>query len=357
MDLSGIIRLSNTYGSDPELVLAGGGNTSVKDAETLYIKCSGTSLKTIDEDGFVPLNRALLEQTLTKEYPADDAGREAAFLKDVMAARAIPGETRRPSVEALLHHLFPQRYVVHLHPALINGLTCGREGQRRTKELFGDSAVWIPVIRPGFVLGKCCHSVMEAHQVQTGEPVSLAILENHGIFIAADTEEEIGAILETVVDTLKRAITVYPDQNFTETIEPALMRDLREKTGASHIQFCTSPQILAFLQSRETARDLLVPFTPDQIVYCGAEPVYVTDFSQIEPDSIGGKILLVENRGIFALGQSEKEAETAMLVFLDAVKIAIYAESFGGPQPLTEELIQFIVSWEAESYRQKEAKK
>ncbi|MCL2842810.1 MAG: class II aldolase/adducin family protein [Oscillospiraceae bacterium] len=357
MDLTGIIRLSNTYGSDPELVLAGGGNTSVKDAETLYIKCSGTSLKTIGEDGFVPLDRALLEQTLTKDYPADDAGREAAFLTDVMAARTVPGETRRPSVEALLHHLFPQRYVVHLHPALMNGLTCGREGRRHTKELFGEKAVWIPVIRPGFVLGKRCHSVMEAHGVQMGEPVSLAILENHGIFIAADTEEEIGAILEEAIAALKKAVSCFPEQMDAEPVDGAAIAEIRRKTGAAHIQFRTSPQILAFLQSRETAQDLLVPFTPDQIVYCGAEPVYVTDISQIEPDSIGGKILLVENRGIFALGQSEKETELAMLVFLDAVKIAIYAKSFGGPQPLPEELIQFIVSWEAESYRQKEAKK
>jgi len=357
MDLSGIIRLSNTYGGDPELVLAGGGNTSVKDAETLYIKCSGTSLKTIDETGFVPVDRALLEETLVKAYPADDAGREAAFLKDMMAARTIPGETRRPSVESLLHHLFPQRYVVHLHPALINGLTCGREGQRRTEELFGDKAVWIPVVRPGFLLGKCCHNRMIEHQEKTGRAVQLMLLENHGIFIAAHTEEEVAAILKEVVDTLKHAITVYPDQNFTEMMAPNLEREIREKTGASHIQFRTSPQILAFLQSRAAAQDLLLPFTPDQIVYCGAEPAYVTNLSQIEPDSIGGKILLVEHLGIFALGQSEKEAETAMLVFLDAVKIAIYTKNFGGPQPMTEDLIQFIVSWEAESYRQKEAKK
>ncbi|MCL2842760.1 MAG: class II aldolase/adducin family protein [Oscillospiraceae bacterium] len=355
MDLTGIIRLSNKYGSDPELVLAGGGNTSVKDAEVLYIKCSGTSLQTITAEGFVPVNRAELEETLTKPYPTDDAGREAAFLADVMTARTIPGETRRPSVEALLHHLFPQKYVVHLHPALINGLTCGKAGQSWMEALFGDKAVWIPVTRPGLVLGKLCHSVMEEHRAKTGKPVSLVFLENHGIFIAADTEEEIADILEQTVATLKGAVSNHPAPAYTEAIGLSAIEEIRQRTGVSHVKFSTSPQILEFLQSRETAEALMTPFNPDQIVYCGAEPAYVTDVAELGPDTVKGKILFVEQVGIFALGQTEKEAELAMLLCLDAIKIAIYAESFGGAQPLTTDLIQFIVSWEAESYRKKEA--
>ena len=42
-------------------------------------------------------------------------------------------------------------------------------------------------------------------------------------------------------------------------------------------------------------------------------------------------------------------------MFLDAVKIAVYTESFGGYLHLSEELTDFIVNWEVESYRQKVA--
>ena len=35
MDLSILVKMSNTYGSNPAYVLAGGGNTSVKDDTTL----------------------------------------------------------------------------------------------------------------------------------------------------------------------------------------------------------------------------------------------------------------------------------------------------------------------------------
>ena len=40
-------KCQNTYGSNPAYVLAGGGNTSVKDETTLYVKGSGTQLATI----------------------------------------------------------------------------------------------------------------------------------------------------------------------------------------------------------------------------------------------------------------------------------------------------------------------
>ena len=38
MELSTLVKMSNTYGSNPAYVLAGGGNTSVKDETTLYVK-------------------------------------------------------------------------------------------------------------------------------------------------------------------------------------------------------------------------------------------------------------------------------------------------------------------------------
>jgi len=355
MDLKDLILLSNKYGSNPDLILAGGGNTSVKDANNLYIKCSGVSLGTIDADGFVPVSREPLGRTLTTQYPEDDAGREAAFLKDVMAARAIPGETRRPSVEAMLHNLFEQRYVVHLHPALVNGLTCGKDGKSRMSGLFGDKAVWVPATRPGLMLGRLCHRMMSEYKARTGRSVQLAFLENHGVFVAGDTPQEADAILVGVMDTLKAALTHHPDSEFTQTPPPGAPEKVKSGAGSTYLEFRSSPQILEYLRSREAAVDLMAPFTPDQIVYCGPKHTYVKDVSQI--DASAGKIIFIENTGVLALGQTEKEAALAMLLFLDAFKIAVYARSFGGAQPLSDELIQFIAYWEAEAYRQKEAKK
>ena len=105
MELSTLVKMSNTYGSNPAYVLAGGGNTSVKDDTTLYVKGSGTQLATIKAEEFVKMDRARLNEIMKTEYPADDVKRESAYLADVMAAVTDEDKTKRPSVEALLHNL------------------------------------------------------------------------------------------------------------------------------------------------------------------------------------------------------------------------------------------------------------
>ena len=110
MDLSTLVKMSNTYGSNPAYVLAGGGNTSVKDDTTLYVKGSGTQLATIKAEEFVKMDRARLNEIMKTEYPADDVKRESAYLADVMAAVTDEDKTKRPSVEALLHNLFAYTY-------------------------------------------------------------------------------------------------------------------------------------------------------------------------------------------------------------------------------------------------------
>ena len=79
MVLEKLVEFSNFYGSNEELVLAGGGNTSAKDGDVMYIKGSGTSLSTITKDGFVKMNRANLKEIFSKTYPENDKEREALF--------------------------------------------------------------------------------------------------------------------------------------------------------------------------------------------------------------------------------------------------------------------------------------
>ena len=88
MLLNDIIELSNQYGSNPDLVLAGGGNTSLKDSDALYVKASGFRLADITAEGFVALDRARLTAITQKRYPADEKAAEAEVLADMMAAMA-----------------------------------------------------------------------------------------------------------------------------------------------------------------------------------------------------------------------------------------------------------------------------
>ena len=67
MSLTIISELSRKYGANPAYVLAGGGNTSYKDEQYLYVKPSGVALASITENDFVKMDRARLRSCF--EWP------------------------------------------------------------------------------------------------------------------------------------------------------------------------------------------------------------------------------------------------------------------------------------------------
>ena len=166
MSLETITALSVKYGSDPAYVLAGGGNTSVKDEKFLYVKPSGVALAKIRPENFVKMERALIEKIFTCEMPSDVAEREAVAKERMMAA-VCPDSAGRPSVEAPLHELIPYRYVVHLHPAAVNGMTCAENGEKVCAELFPD-ALWISYVDPGYTLSRKVAEEMAAYRKERG---------------------------------------------------------------------------------------------------------------------------------------------------------------------------------------------
>ncbi|MHB9005746.1 MAG: class II aldolase/adducin family protein, partial [Limisphaerales bacterium] len=170
-----LVKLSRFYGADPDFVLAGGGNTSVKLGDRLLVKGSGHPLATIPPEGFVEMDRGQLEALLNSVLPTDRMEREAAFKSATLAARVQPERNQRPSVEALLHHLMPRQYVVHTHSTLVNMVTCSGRGPELARELAGD-VVWIPEIDPGYLLSRTLRQALQDFQRVTGRDCPRAIL-------------------------------------------------------------------------------------------------------------------------------------------------------------------------------------
>ena len=141
MDLGDIIELSRLYGSGNDFVIAGGGNTSVKDRERMAIKASGFALRGITESGFVELSRPGVRAILSRSYSKDPLRREAEIKAELSSCRTQPDAGGRPSVEASLHEMLEWRLVVHTHPFAVNALTCGTQGEQAAKELFGDEVL------------------------------------------------------------------------------------------------------------------------------------------------------------------------------------------------------------------------
>lgn len=359
--LAALAAMSNKYGSNPEYVLAGGGNTSFKSEDLLWVKGSGTALATIKPEDFVVLERKLLDNMWNADYPADEAEREAAVLDDMMYAR-VKGETRRPSVETLLHNLFPQQYILHVHPSVVNGLTCSVEGKSAMKRLFPD-AVWVDQCKPGYILALECKKVMDAYKAETGKDCNLLFLQNHGIFFAGNTAEETGALAESVMAAMKAAVKREPDLSEIEFDKSAavavspVLRALWGEGAPCTVKFLTNKEILAY---DPTTKSL----SPDHIVYAKAKQLIIpadADGDKIKElfdafvaaNGYKPKVAFVAGLGMFTMGATMKEALTAQIVMLDAIKVCVYAESFGGISTMSDFFIDFIVNWEVESYRSK----
>ena len=193
-ELEMLQEMSNLYGGQSRRRFSlGGGNTSYKTGDTLYVKGSGTSLATIKAGDFVRLYRSKLDAMWQKKYSDDEKTRESEVLADMMAAR-LEGETRRPSVETLLHNLFPQKFVLRVHPAAVNGMTCGKNGKEIAAKIFPDS-VWVDACKPGYILADICRRMLSEYKAKTGSDADLLFLQNHGVFFAADSTEDMDALV------------------------------------------------------------------------------------------------------------------------------------------------------------------
>ena len=368
-EIDALIAISQKYGADDRFVIAGGGNTSFKTADRLWVKASGHALATITEDGFAVLDRALLNPMGDKKYSPDTAEREEQVKNDLAAACITKG--RRPSVETSMHNCLEAAYIVHLHPTLVGGLMCSKDARERCAQLFPD-ALFIPYTDPGYTLFKRVYDQVAAYKKERGAEPQVIFLQNHGIFVGADSTAEIERIYDHVLSTLEREARPVPAGDapvcdcISETI-PAIRTILsRGGRGLKTLKVTNNALINSFVESRAAAAAVLTPFTPDGIVYCKSEYIYLDApcdklvaqaekkiEAYVEKRGHTPKVLLIKGIGLVAVGDNAKNAQTVTDVFYDAMKIAWYAQSFGGEHPMTRRQIEFIDNWEVENYRRK----
>ena len=361
-EIDNLIAVSRKYGADSRFVIAGGGNTSYKDATHLWVKASGHALATIDEEGFAVMDRARLDAMATKTYPADATEREARVKEDLADANLTRG--RRPSVETSLHNCMNFSYVVHLHPTLVNGLMCSVTAEKRCAELFPD-ALYVSYTDPGYTLFKKVYDAIGQWKAQRGSEPQVIFLQNHGIFVAADTVAEIDAIYEDVMTKLEALVAPLPEGetpvcDCVSEVLPAIRQILsRGGRGLKTLQVTKNALVDEFLAN---PKGVLTPFSPDGIVYCKSEYIVIDsdDKAAEAEEKIEAyvtrrghtpKVLLIKGIGLVAVGDNAKNARVITEVFLDAMKVAFYARSFGGEHGMEPAWIDFIDNWEVENYR------
>lgn len=387
--LDDLVAVSRQYGADPAFVLAGGGNTSTKLGERLWVKGSGTALATITTEGFVEMHRPALEKLLNSDLGADRAVREERFKQAVMAARVEPEKGQRPSVEVVLHHLMPRKLVVHSHATVVNMFACCDRGEALVRELCGDQVLWIDDVDPGLVLAQTLRDGLKEYSRKTGRDCPRAVvMQNHGLVIAGDAPEEIQAHTDWLIEVLCRKVRglgggdafgpltrvdAKQGRELVNIIGPALRGLLSSEDSLKVVTFDDSQDVTCLVaggDGRSVAE--AGPLTPDQIVYCKSLPLWV-DVQHASADVVVARlreavtdyqkrtrffpqIILVKGLGMFAAGDDYAAANITRLVYIDAIKVMAGARKLGGIRPLRESQREFFENWEVEAYRRKIAK-
>ena len=384
-EIEQLIEVSRRYGADSRFVIAGGGNTSFKTADRLWVKASGHALATIGEDGFAVLDRAKLNPMGTKVYSADVAEREAQVKEDLAAACIT--KDRRPSVETSMHDAIGFAFVVHLHPTAVNALMCSQQAEAKCKELFPD-ALYIPYCDPGYTLFKKVYDEIQAYKAARGAEPQVIFLQNHGVFVGADSVAEIDALYVSIMKAVAdnslnindKAISLPTEIQGEDTSEsadnqgfnchaaseviPAIRQILsRNGRGLKTLKVTKNALTDQFTESEAGFKKVAAPFTPDIIVYCKSHYIWLEDTANAEKaieeyiSNYGHtpKVILIKGIGLVAVGDNARNAGIITEVFLDAMKVAAGAQAFGGQHPMEQKWIDFIDNWEVENYRRKVA--
>ena len=365
-EIGDLIKISKFYGSDNRFVIAGGGNTSYKNKDRLWVKASGASLATITEDGFAVLDRTKLNLITEKVYSLNADEREEQVKRDLEEATLTKG--KRPSVETSMHNAINYAFVVHLHPTLVNGLMCSQNAESELIKLFGDTHLFVEYTDPGYILFKKVNDRIEEHRKRFDEEPKVIWLQNHGVFVAADTIGEIELIYNDIIEKLEgkllEPINVKPLKVNGSVVEilPALRMMLSEKELKT-LRARSNGLIKYYSEQPENQKDIIKPFTPDAIVYCKSNYIFlnsdndlleeaeqkISDFT--EEFAYLPKVILIRGIGLVAVGDNANQCDIILDVFEDAMRIAFLSKSFGGAHPMTDEQIRFIDTWEVENYR------
>jgi len=384
-----LIEISRFFGADTRFVIAGGGNTSYKTTDRLFVKGSGTSLATIDAGGFVEMAREPLAALPSRDLGSEPNEREARFKEAILAARMHPHKGQRPSVECVLHNMLPRRFVVHTHSTDVNTVACCLSGERLAAEIFGDRILWVHYVDPGYMLARTLAGALESFTARTGLDCPPAVLmQNHGLIVCGDSFGEIRehtdwilARIEAYAKNLQssepfgpvRRLGAERARGLIDTLGPLLRALLAEDDRLKVVTFDDSAVALSLAcgESGKTAA-LGGPLTPDQIVYCNSFPARFeprdneapadliprlkeTLLQHREKTGCAPFVVLVEGLGLFAVGDDYAQADTARLVYLDAIKVMGGAHKLGGIRLLPAREREFIEQWEVESYRRKVA--
>ncbi|HXW49707.1 MAG TPA: bifunctional aldolase/short-chain dehydrogenase [Xanthobacteraceae bacterium] len=390
-DLALRIYTTRLLGSDPKLVLHGGGNTSLKTrmrdlvgekADVLRVKSSGADMASIEPAGLTAVRLAPMRKLRAVDAIEDDE------LVGIERANLIDPTAPNPSVEMMLHAFLPHRFVDHTHATAVLSVVDQPRGEKLCEEIFGGRLAFVPYLRPGFGLAKKAIDVFERAPACEG-----LILSKHGIVTFGDSAREAYERMIAMVSLAEDFIarnrkSVATGVSFKETeknagtvarVAPIVRGACSEKhdtiEGAWRrlvIEFRTGETVLNFVNRGDLARlSQAGVITPDHTIRTKNWPLVLTvpqsddlmrfadaarersqafakhyrQYFERNNKRVGGnkieldplpRVVLVPGLGLFGLGRCKADAIIAADIAETWAKGVSDAEAIGTFESITE---------------------
>ena len=390
-DLGLRVYTSQLLGADADLVLHGGGNTSVKGelqnvfGETesvLFVKGSGWDLRTIECAGFPAVKMDYLLRLGELDSLSD-----SEMMRQLRLALLDPAAPT-PSVEAILHALIPHKYVDHSHADAVVAISNSPDGEAMLQEIYGDEVLILPYTMPGFILAK---QVAQATASVQWSSLRGIILLHHGIFtFDEDAEASYSTMIELVskaeqfldekMDALELAAATYaPDAE--DCLQLSRLRlAATDVIGRPVLLRLEASRPAAGFASLENCHDLATrgPLTPDHTIHTKAfaaifadDPVpglqqfqadYRDYFEKHSDDTHHcldsmPRYGVWRDKGMVYLAPNQKRLGIVQDISQHTIKSIQQAEQLGGWQALPSKDLFDVEYWELEQAKLKSSSK
>ncbi len=352
-----LVSLCAFAGERFDLSQAGGGNASFISDGDLWITASGWPLSDVkNENAMCRLDHSGLVETmrdlLKKRDKLDKA--ELEHLASASVKHCAKTPDIRPSIETLMHCLLGP-YTLHTHPISVTALLCRKNWRDVVNELFPD-AICVGYETPGVRL-----ALALAERLQSGSLASSSygvkriFLENHGLIVSGDSDEEVAKATDGVVLAVATHLGLDLARYKLTNKLSNLLRAVNEESLCSY--YCEDKILLDVMQKSE---DLLLerPSWPDQLVYCGSAGVRLSSFgdkrSLTDFRSKYGhfpKVVLVEDH-LFLVDYTIKNCRRLEEV-LKAHVMMLGNADMDDVQFLSNDEQEYLLNWEAEKARQR----
>ena len=402
-DMALRVYTTRLLGRNSELVLHGGGNTSVKTSikdidgknyDVLCVKGSGWDMAEIEPAGLPAVKLNPLLALKNKKYLSDED--MVAYQK----RNLIDIKSPNPSVETFLHAFLPFKFVDHTHSDAIMDITNRSNGKELCKKIFGPKVSIVPYVMPGFGLAQKINEVYKKNP-----NINCLILLNHGIFTFDDDAKKsydlmikYVSIAEKTIKKLKRKkIKQIKNYNFKfkpHEIAPILRGLLSENKDQKFIlNYRTNKNLNYFINGQDVKRysgigtatpDHVIRVKPFPLVISPKENSSIEDFKKLAEKSfndyrkkyvryfntnkkkVKGKktmldtsprVILVQNVGLFSVGDSLKASKIAGDLTETNARVISSVEETTKYKFIPEKDLFDVEYWSLEQAKIKKAKK